>query len=228
MSSGNFECPYCHKQYVRETAYHNHYCEQMRRHDEMKTPTGQAAYNFYCNWMKSNRRKPPKIETFMESRFYRNFYNFAQFAEKVNMGKNADQFIELMVKHDISPNLWTYDRAYSLFVEQYDRTVPVLKQVETTVDQLYRLADAYDCDIEQVFDTAKPAVIIEMIRQKLLTPWILLNSSKFKQSMRSYYTTEQRKIIEGLIRPMYWKVRFDNNRKTVQIMKKIVKEMRIN
>lgn len=221
----NFECGYCHREFVREGAFLKHECTQMKRAKEIQTPLGQAAYSYYGKWMRSYRRQVPTIQVFMTSKYYNTFINFTKHTHKVNMA-DVDIFIRLMKTKDIAPGLWTKDAAYSLYLAHLDRTVDPMEMAQITIDELWDYAEDKRISVSKVFSVMEIHECMDMIRQRKLTPWILLKCSSFGDLIRRA-TPEQCTLIEDLIRPMYWKYRFDKNPEVVQQMSRIVEAMEL-
>ena len=218
-----WECDYCHKTYVREDAYMNHKCKQMIRAEEIQTPLGQAAYSYYCEWMKLNKRRAPQIDVFTTSRFYTYFVNFAHYVKHVKI-PDTTAFITLMVNRDLSPSLWRHDNVYVMYIEYIDRNVKPLTQAKNTIETIFKVADAAECDPSDIFNQLETNEVIQLIRERRLSPWILMFSGKFKLLVANG-TQEQREIFEALIRPMYWKLKFDKHPEAVKYMKRYVKEL---
>jgi hypothetical protein len=62
---------------------------------------------------------------------------------------------------------------------------------------------------------------MELIRQRKLTPWILMKSARFKQLLVRG-SEEEVAIFQNLIRPPYWRYKFDKSPETVEIMEQLV------
>jgi len=221
----DFVCKFCNKRYQRETAYLNHECKQMLRDAEIKTPLGQSAYSYYSKWMRIHRKVIPEISVFMTSRFYTAFIKFAQYVKDVHI-TNTDAFIQMMKEHDFSPFLWTNDQVYALYVEYIDRRSTPLQQVKMTIDTLFSVADELECGIEQVFNRLHPNEIMQLLRERRISPWLLLRSTAFKV-MLTKCTPEQQTMFESLIRPMYWTQKFNKNPEIVKLMNRYVDELGI-
>ena len=196
----------------------------MIRDEEFKTPEGQAAWIFYQKWMKAYRRIVPKSSAFLHSKFYNSFMRFSLFTRKVHL-PDIDMFIWLMKDKDISPTIWTNDQVYSLYLEFMDRKAPPLKQAEITVNTLFDLSQERDCEVTEIFDELTPNEVIALLRQRLLSPWILLNSNKFKQFFVDRVSVEERIVMESIIRPPYWGKKFSSQPDDVERMKLYVAEL---
>jgi hypothetical protein len=200
-----------------------HECKQMKRAKEIQTPLGQAAYSYYSKWMRSYNRRAPTIQVFSTSKYYATFITITKHFQKVQLA-DVDIFIRLMRTKDIAPNLWTKDAAYSLYLAHLDRTADPMDMAQITIDELWDLSEERGCEITGVFGVMEIHECMELIRKRKLTPWILLRCSTFGNLMRRA-SQEERKLLEELIRPAYWKYRFDKSPETVTQMTRIVQAM---
>ena len=221
-----FECSYCHKPFVKETTFLNHKCKTMERTEELKTQMGQMAYSLYGTWMKMYKRSVPRTESFMVSRYYGAFIKFAEYIKQINL-PDVDAFIQMMIEKDLSPHLWTNDKVYVQYIEFLDRRSTPIKQASITVSTLLKQADQHNIDVSFIFDALSPSDVLQLIRERRISPWILLVSGKFKRTVIEKWTLEQQQLLENLIRPMYWKLKFDKNPDIVVNMKLFVKELNI-
>lgn len=224
MKEKRFLCDFCGTRFSLETRYMNHRCKQMIRQEEFITPIGQAAWIFYQKWMKAKRKVVPKSSTFLHSKFYNSFIRFAEYIKKSHL-PDVDMFIWLMTDKDISPTIWTSDQVYSQYIEFMDRKATPTKQAEITINSLFDLAQQHNCDVTAVFDTVCANEIIQLIRQRRLSPWLLLNSSKFREFFVKKTSAEERIILENIIRPPYWTKKFLSSPKDIQRMKLYVSEL---
>lgn len=226
MISKNFECSFCGKGFVSEDRFLKHRCKQMIREEEFKTPIGQAAWLYYQKWMKEHHRQVPKSASFLHSKFYSSFHRFAQFVKRVSM-PDVDAFIKLMVTRDIHPSIWNTDDAYALYLEYLDRRGDPTKHAEITINTLFDIADAAQCQVGDVFDVLTPPEVIQLLRERRLSPWILLNSKKFMQFYVSRVSAEERIMMESIIRPTYWAEKFKKHPEMLKNMKTYVMELKM-
>lgn len=202
-----------------------HECKEMRRDAEFRTPTGQAAWQFYQKWMKASRRKVPKPDAFLKSSYYNAFVKFAEFALKVNI-PDVDAYIRIMTSGSIAPTMWSLNEAYALYIDWMDRKESPANHAMITVDTLYEMADDLGLDdASEVFTHADPADVIQLLRQRRLSPWILLKSSKFKKFFTSRCSPEERMIMESIIRTKYWSEKFSRHPEEVDRMKVYVEAL---
>jgi len=198
----------------------------MSRVNESKTLIGQMAFTYYSTWMKLYKRNTPRHEAFLISKYYNAFIKFAQYIKDMQL-VDVDLFIKLMVEKDFSPHLWTNDKVYVLYIEHLDRRTTPYKQANITITTLINIADDNNIDVSNVFSVLKINEILQHIRERRLSPWILLASGKFKKYLMEQTSPEERQLFEQLIRPVYWKQKFEKNPEAVQYMKVYVKELGI-
>ena len=131
-----------------------------------------------------------------------------------------------MKEKDISPTIWKSDEAYALYLEFIDRKGDPVKQAEITINTLFDIAEAADCGVDEVFEILTGAELIQLLRERRLSPWILLHSVKFSQFFATTLP-EERIIIESIIRPKYWAEKFQKNPNSIELMRKYTKELNL-
>jgi hypothetical protein len=199
----------------------------MKREEEMKSPNGQAALNYYQLWMRNMKRMPPPAAAFMTSKYFRTFVNFTLFSKKVDLPM-PEKFIWFMVEKDYPPTLWTNDEVYSMYLEFLDHKTTPIEQAKLSLDTLYNYASNNRIEVDYVFDHLHPMDIIHMLRVRKLSPWLLLNSKKFRVLYATGVTDEQRIIMDALIgQPERWMTRFKEHSTEVETIKLWAKEFGI-
>lgn len=226
MAKYNYRCDFCNSGFVTEVRFLKHECDAMRRDKDFRSTTGKAAWIHYQNWMKSNRRSVPAPDSFIQSRFFNTFIKFAKFAKKVSI-PNVDGYIRLMSKRNISPTLWSHDQVYMMYLEHMEYNEDPMKLAEITIEALYEIADDNAVDIGNVFDVALPSEIIQMIRQRRLSPWILLKSPKFRDFFMKKASGQEQIIMQTIIKHTFWGKRFGENPDTVKSMVKLVTQLNL-
>ena len=224
VSDYKYECTFCGAKFKLEQRFLDHRCKQMQRDEEIRTPIGQAAWAYYQLWLKLQRRAVPKIETFLESRYYATFVKFAKFAIKVGL-PDPELFVKYMVQQDMTPMLWCHDDIDRDYIQYLDRRLDPTKAASNTITFIFKLADALDVEVGEIFDYLEPNDLIQMLTRRQLSPWILLHSGKFKQFLINKATDEQRTTISAIIKPEYWAEKKAKHPEIVAQMKKYVREL---
>lgn len=212
-----FECDYCSKKFVSEPAYLKHRCRQMERTEALRTPEGLAAWQYYRDWLRYQRRRAPDdAKAFLTSNYYNAFTRFAEHVRKLRL-PNVEAFIKLMVEQNYQPTLWTRDEVYSLYIQRLDAISTPKDLVNITLHTLYQLSVEYDCDISDIFDYTPGIYIAQLLRERKITPWLLLRSKKFKQFLVNLHKKHRDQYIalETIIGPATWAARFKQNKDIV-------------
>ena len=220
-----FVCRACHRNFVREQAYLDHECKQMKKERELKSPEGQAAWQYYNTWMRLKKRASPPADAFLNSKYFRTFMNFVGFAKKVQLPL-PDKFIWLMVKRDFPPTMWMSDAVYSIYLEFLDTKMPPVDQAKNSIRTLLEYADNLQVDPEEFFAVINPNELIHLIRLRKLSPWLLLVSKKFAR-LFSELNEEQQTIVETLIKPDIWAEKKAQCVKDIELIKVYVQELGI-
>lgn len=220
-----WECGYCLKQFQRESAFLRHKCPEMERAEKTQSIQGQAAYVYYSEWMKAYKRKVPPIETFTTSRYFNSFVKFAVYVKKLNIAR-PDAFVRLMKEKDISPMLWTRDECYTMYLEWNDRRSAPMEQAEITIKTIIDITDAANIEPAEVFNVMHPREIVQLVRLRKLSPWILLCSTAFKDLLTRMEDHDKEELL-NVIGYNYWATKFEQNPEIVEQMKVFAKEMGI-
>ena len=221
--TGNWFCHYCSKRFVNETIFMKHHCEARRRAQEMLSPIGVAAYAHYLEWMKQKRFSSPSAAAFMESKYYRSFINFAQLVMDANI-TSSEKYVQLMIQHEILPVLWCRDAAYALYLDWSDKISAPIDQVQKSINYLFDICEKENIKIEEVFQQLGPQRILMLVRQRVLTPWLLFCSASFGTFLKTMDMGEL-KAFNGVVNGQYWAQRFQTERATIESIKHIAKEI---
>lgn len=221
--SAKYVCRACHKHFMREHAFMAHECTQLKREKEIKTPTGQAAWNYYTTWMRKQHKLPPPIDTFLTSKYYRTFITFAEFVRKVQLPL-PDKFIWYMVTRNYPPSLWKHDDVYDLYINFIDMTLSPMSQVTASIDMILKITDACEVDPSEFFTLLTPNEVIQLVRTRKISPWLLLFSKKFVEFF-SNMNLEQQRILEAIIQPSEWDDRKKKFETEVQTIKLYIQEL---
>lgn len=206
-------CNFCKKKFKSEVMYMKHSCPEMMRHDALSKPEGQAAYQFYCDWMRLHKKSIPNMDTFATSRYCTSFLKFAKHIKKINLS-NPDTFVKLMIERDISPMLWTRSQCYDIYLAYYDNMQNPTLQVADSIDVLVKLAEKEEVELSKIFEHLGSNRITELVVQRKLTPWLLFCSRTFGNFLRSLPASEWT-VMQDAINPGYWAEKLEDNKDLV-------------
>ena len=189
-----WRCAFCEHDFQSEVVFMKHRCKEKARHDELRSPLGQAAYSYYAHWMKAQRHSVPAIDNFSASKFYTTFIKFAEYATRTRL-PNVMRFIEVMVENDkVPPSLWCRDSVYAMYLQGYDAAVPPEKQFVASYDTLVEMAGDLRADLKDVFPAIGVETLINLIQKKKLSHWFLLASDAFKTYLRSLPPEDRERV----------------------------------
>lgn len=221
-----FECKFCKTTYKRENAFLAHECEPMRRHEEVQTIVGKQAYFMYCSWLQEKHMsRAPTLQSFIDSSYYNSFIRATKFLRAVKV-RDIDLYIKMVVADGMPPSMWTMDEVYSKFLQYMARSIPPRDQIRITVRTFIDLADIFECDTANVLDHLSPSELAQIIRERKMSPWILMFSLSFK-SWLTKEAIDTQQIFSDLLKPMFWKLRFDKAPQDVAYAREVVKELGI-
>ncbi len=223
-----FQCNYCYSRFKTERGFLKHHCKQMLRDEDFKSLEGQAAFLFYKSWLvEKHHARIVSAGAFKSSKYYTAFRKFVDFAKRVDI-PDANLYITLMVSKKIEPPHWSSEQAYGKYLNHITRKLPTEKWIDITVNTLFDIADVGEVAIGDVFTVLEAYDVIRLLEQRKISPWILLNSKKFAVFFKNKTTVEERIILENLVNPDYWKPRFLNNKKDLELAKDCVSALELD
>lgn len=174
-------CEYCQHPFQSERVFMNHRCKERARIDELRSATGQAAYSYYSEWMRLNRRSVPPIETFASSSYYSTFIRFAEWVKRTHL-PDPLRFVKTMVEHgNVQPSLWCRDNVYAMFLQGYDGIVPPEEQFIKSIDEILALITELNVEPRRIFDAIGVKTLLELVHKRKISPWFLVASSAFRK-----------------------------------------------
>jgi len=219
-----FTCKFCKHAFLTESRFVAHECKQIKRFNEFKTPLGQGAWIYYQTWYRYSKKPTPTPDTFMNSNYFRTFINFTKFVKKVEL-PFPDKFIWFASEQKYPPGMWVSDAVYTLYIEYVDKQADPVDLIKQSITLLVKTATLHNVDPSAVFNVIDPYDLIHWIRVRKISPWVLLHSTAFKKYFVSNTTTEQKTILETLIRPTYWKEQFSTRPEIVNEAKKYLTQL---
>ena len=226
MPDYKYKCKFCGKNFVREINYLKHTCTQMQRDHEFRTPTGQAAWNYYTFWLKQSRRIAQGPQAFLTSRYYNAFMKFAAFAAKTKLPR-PEAFIKFANSKKYAPIDWTDDRVYRQYLEYLDRAADPYSRAADSIKTIQRIAREESCEYGDVFNHITAPVLIHLLSTKQFSPWLLLHSPKFLSFVKDGVSSSDQVAIDAIIRVPFWRERFTKHPQVRKDMIKIVKTLNL-
>lgn len=223
IKRSNWLCSDCDKRFANEAFFMKHNCEPRRRREEFSSPLGQAAYSYYLEWMTLRKFSKPNSSAFMESKFFKPFIKFAQMVIDANIAK-PHRYIALMIEGEVQPVLWTTTAAYTLYTKWLDLLLDPMDQVSESISYLLDICENENVDLKNVFQHMGVQRILNLVRQRRLSPWFLFCSNEFGKILKTV-DKEHLKAFNTVVNAQYWSARFNECKSTVNEIKIIIKEL---
>ena len=171
-------CDFCSRDFATEAGFMQHACRAKHKLELLKSPRGQAAYQYYSEWMRLKGRSVPPQETFLESRQFNNFMKFSEWSEKTAIPLIMS-FIKLMVETDTQPVLWCRSTTYEMYMQWYNTAFSPEEQFLSSFEKMKEIVIDIGCKREEVYEKLGSAEIIQLIRRRKISPWFLVVSKRF-------------------------------------------------
>ena len=165
-------------------------------------------------------------EIFSKSRYFNAFIEFSKFIHKAKLA-DVDFFIALMKNNDIYPTLWTKDETYQLYIDELDKKSSPMYHLKITLKTINSLVETYNIDVSEIFTLVNVNEILHLIRERKLSPWVLLLCRSFKIFVIERLNSEQKNILSRIINKKIWEKRLDKHPTELKIIKKCIKELNI-
>lgn len=223
QKQGHWLCHYCSKRFTNELVFERHACKEKARAQELASPTGQAAYQHYLTWMRVRKFKTQAIDAFAASRYYKQFIKFATMVATAGISK-PERYIELMVDGGITPDLWTREQCYQMYLDYMDTREKPLDQVVMSIQTLMDVADKEGVDYSKIVKHLGPQRMLSLITQRKISPWFLFHSVTSRELISSL-DNEEKKAYDKIIKFSAWAERLQKNAKVREEIIAIVKEL---
>lgn len=221
-----YQCEFCSSTFVTEKGYKAHNCKYMKRYEYVtKRPKGVSSYNYYLKWLRESCKSTKYVDqhTFIHSTQYNHFQNFLSMCKEQGI-PDRDVFIKIMCKKKISPQHWCREEVIQYFLETYDTDIDPIKHLDKTVDTVLRLTEALECPTSELFNNLDNDIMLTLIKTRKLSPWVLLNSKKFKEYLLKRASAKEREYIQKYINPAKWNKIISNNPKMKKMITVIIEE----
>lgn len=221
-----FKCQYCGDKFKKETTLIKHLCENRKKVLLLESNIGKSAYISYQNWRNLNHFFYCDKDTFLNSKYFKSFINFVEFC-KENSIPEKNGFIKMMVEKKIQPSLWINDLYYEMYISEFDNLYSPMRQVEMSLEVLYRLSDLLECKIHDIFSNIKIIELLKMIHAKKLSPWLLLLMKSFQHHIKYNITEEEQILLSTIINSNEWKQKFIKNKESMDKIKNLLLQLNI-
>ena len=220
-----FTCTDCKKSIKSEKVFLKHTCKEKIRREVMASPDGILGFTYYTYWLKIKNHGECSLETYLTSSYFNTFTNFSKFIKSHNVPRPY-KYIDFMIRRKILPNLWTNSDIFSVYLNWHDANCDPYEEAKKTIENIMITCDSLEIQCQDFFTKINMNHIIDMVQKRMLSPWILLNSSTFKTEIEKLSTGE-RIIIGKSIGFSYWFKQLNSKQNICSDMKEICKDIGI-
>jgi hypothetical protein len=202
------QCDHCGRNFVRESSFIKHVCEQKRRWLDREKVGNRIGYGTWKAYY--NRHHPGKKSTeytdFVKSTYYVSFVKFGNYCADIN-AVNPGAYGVWLVKNKIPIDSWPSDRQYTRYLVDYLRSEDHLDAVKRTIDTLLDLCLVEGIRVEDSFRYLNSNKLCQLITTGRLSPWVLYQCSSGVEWL-SKLNSEQTALIFEYINPERWNIKF--------------------
>ncbi len=224
LTSSKFTCEYCGKSYVKESTLLAHVCEPKRRwlqKDEKRVQLGLYAFQRFYK-LSAGHKKEKTYEEFVKSSFYNAFVKFGSFVNNVRP-LYPDKYIDYVVTSNVKLDHWCRDEMYEKYAIELIRKEGVETALERSINTMLDWAKEKESTYNHYFLYASANRITWDIKDGKISPWLLLNCDSGLKVLQNF-NTEQLSMVNAVLDPKHWSIRFKRQPKDVELVKQVVKE----
>jgi hypothetical protein len=218
-----FCCEFCNSSFVTERSLISHSCEKKRRwfcKEEKYPMMGFRAYQrFYELAMRA--KTPKSQEDFINSKHYSGFVRFGKYLVDIHAIEPLG-FVDFLIKTNIKLDDWTKPRPYEIWIRELGKKESYEKAIERSLHTMEGWAENTGNCITDFFRMVSPQLATGLIKIGKISPWLLFISG---EPLLVRMSKEQIEIIQELIDPHFWSVKFKENAEEVKEIKNCMKEV---
>ena len=226
-STSKHTCEYCGKSYVKESTLLAHMCEPKRRwlqKDEKRVQLGLYAFQRFYK-LSAGHKKEKTYDDFVKSSFYNAFVKFGSFVNNVRP-LYPDKYIDYVVTSNVKLDHWCREEMYERYAIELIRKEGVETALERSIKTMVEWAKDNNSVYNHYFLYASTNRITWDIKDGKISPWLVLNCSNGKKVL-SNFNDEQLSMLNAVLDPSHWALRFKRQPKDVELVNSIVKEAKL-
>lgn len=179
-------CPYCKKEFKRESSLASHMCEKKRRHFARDEPSSRLALAaFQKFWSMHHSAKTPKtFEDFADSSYYLGFKRWGNYCVDVR-AINPEAYLKHLLKTNTGLDRWCRDSVYSEYLLNYLTIEPVCDALARSVEYSLDWADETRMAAHDVLRYGNVNKLMLAVSAGRLSPWAIYCSNSGREWLSS-------------------------------------------
>tara|TARA_B100001287_G_scaffold254069_1_gene237221 strand:- start:6217 stop:6828 length:612 start_codon:yes stop_codon:yes gene_type:complete len=202
-------------------------CEPKRRwlqKDEKRVQIGLYAFQRFYK-LSAGHKKDKTYEDFVKSSFYNAFVKFGSFVSNVRP-LYPDKYIDYVVTSNVKLDHWCKDEMYEKYAIELIRKEGVETALERSINTMVLWAKEKESSYQHYFLYASTNRITWDIKDGKISPWLVLTCDSGVKALNSF-NNEQLDMINAVLDPSHWALRFKRQPKDFEYAKKIAKEAKL-
>jgi len=199
------------------------YAQRLRESNEIEVLAAFEAQKSYNRMI--HRRGSKDVDKFIKTATYTHFIKLIRFAKEVHL-PDIELYIKLMVNSKRQPNTWCNDRSYRVFLQQMNTSTNATDAIRLSAQELQDIAEKLNVSVQEAVDLMTIQEMLQMVRQRRISPWIVLNSKAFIEKIFGADASD-RDAVSKVIDPDYWTIVMAQNRKAIQFSKQVCSMLEI-
>ncbi len=222
-----FNCSHCDKKFQTSAALEDHMCEKKKRFlakDEELSRRGRKAHEIFYTFS-LNKKVPPTITEFINSRNYTDFMDFAKFTIDRDLF-NWQEYEKFLIKHTTPIYKWNKLVTYNYFMKAYIKEETWETAISRSIAWIINWCAGNEHDPREFFTKAPMPAIVLGIQTGRISPWAVLLSDNAEAFMNRL-SSEQAIIVARYIDQKFWKFKIEKYPDIVYSVKDTLKDYEI-
>lgn len=220
-SENKFNCEFCERDFIRETSFFKHICENKRRWQDKDKRGNQIGFQAWIQfYTKHSSRKKKEYTDFIKNAYYSAFIKFGNYCLEAQV-MNVPRYIDWLLKEKISIDQWNRDSNYTKFIIDYCKSEDPLDAIARSIETTVSLAEQDRIQTKDVFRYGNKNKICFEITKGKISPWMLFHSNSGLEFISKLDSTQEKMIIE-YINPEQWAIKFNKHKNMISEVKELL------
>lgn len=218
-----FECEYCFKSFKKENTLQKHTCEKKKRFENQNSNETLLAFNLWKIWMKKvQKSNKENISEFLHSRFFKTFYDLADFLIK-NYSHSYEEYFDYLIEKNIPTHKWKYPENWNNFIKNLTRNENHFDATSRTIKFIWNWSYQNNINPKEFFYKIGDNHLALLLNQGIISPWVVY-CCESGLSKISNMGIEQKSYIVNTMDSDYWFRRFKLRNQEFNTIKDLLAE----
>lgn len=220
-SESKLNCEFCERDFIRETSFLKHICENKRRWQDKDKRGNQIGFQAWIQfYTKHSSRKKKDYTDFIKNAYYSAFIKFGNYCLDAQV-MNVPRYIDWLLKEKISIDQWNRDSNYTKFIIDYCKTEDPIDAIARSIETTVRLAEQDRIQTKDVFRYGNKNRICFEITKGKISPWMMYHSQSGLEFISTLDSTQEKMILD-YINPEQWAIKFKKNSNIIAEVKTLL------